>query len=201
MWNDAVITNAGKNLLAQWANGGVLNISSAAVGEGTATASLLMAQTKLVNKKQNMSILATEKVADGVRIHLQLTSSGVAAEYTINQIGIWAKLDGGSETLVALYQDATGVSVPTFEQMPDYIFTFFATLQMSNEGKLTVSIDTSALASVELLNKEAKARAEADSALEARVKKNETFVNQMGVVIYFNADGRPCYKKIEKSEE
>lgn len=201
MWNEAVITNAGKALLAQWAAGSTLNITGAAAGEGTASASLLMGQTALVNKKQNMSILGSEKVANGIRLHLQLTSHGVATEYTINQIGVWANLDGADSTLVAIFQDATGVSVPTFEQMPDYVFTFFATLQMSNEGALSVTIDTSALATVELLQAEAKARTDADEALAERVTKNENFINQMGVVIYFNDEGRPCYKKIKKSED
>ena len=47
MWNDAVVTNAGKELLAQWLGGGELVIDSAATGQGTVAASLLMAQTEL----------------------------------------------------------------------------------------------------------------------------------------------------------
>lgn len=145
MWNDAVVTNAGKELLALWLGGGELSIDSAATGEGTVSASLLMGQTELVSKKQIMSIVKAEKIGGGMRFQLQLTSTGVSNAYTINQIGIYASLGGGSSKLIALFQDSTGISVPTFEQMPDYVFTFYATLQMSNDGELTVNIDTSAI--------------------------------------------------------
>lgn len=145
MWNDSVVTNAGKELLAQWLNGGTLSIDSAAAGEGTVVASLLMGQTALVNKKQNMSIVRSEKIEGGMRFQLQLTSEGVSKSYTTNQIGIWGSLNGGPSKLIALYQDATGNSVPTFSEMPDFVFTFWATIQMSNTGDLVVNIDTSAI--------------------------------------------------------
>lgn len=145
MWNDAVVTNVGKELLAQWLNGGTLSIDSAAAGEGTVVASLLMEQSALVSKKQNMSIVRSEKIEGGVRFQLQLTSEGVSKRYTTNQIGIWGSLNGGKSKLIALYQDATGNSVPTFSEMPDFVFTFWATIQMSNTGDIVVNIDTSAI--------------------------------------------------------
>ena len=145
MWNDAVVTNAGKELLAQWLGGGELVIDSAATGQGTVAASLLMGQTELVSKKQNMSIVKAENIGGGRRLQLQLTSEGVTIAYTINQIGIWAKLGDGDAKMIAIFQDNTGISVPTFEQMPDYVFTFYATIQMSNSGELVVNVDKSAI--------------------------------------------------------
>ena len=145
MWNDAVVTNAGKELLAQWLGGGELVIDSAATGQGTVAASLLMGQTELVSKKQNMSIVKAENIGGGRRLQLQLTSEGVTNAYTINQIGIWAKLGDGDAKMIAIFQDNTGISVPTFEQMPDYVFTFYATIQMSNSGELVVNVDKSAI--------------------------------------------------------
>ena len=145
MWNDAVVTNEGKELLAQWLNGGALSIDSAATGQGTVAASLLMGQTALVSKKQDMSIVRSEKIEGGMRFQLQLTSEGVSNSYTINQIGLWGSLNGGQSKLIALYQDATGNSVPTHTEMPDFVFTFWATIQMSNTGELVANIDTSAI--------------------------------------------------------
>ena len=145
MWNDSVVTNAGKELLAQWLSGGALRIDGAAAGEGTVAASLLMGQSALVNKKQNMSVIRSEKIDGGMRFQLQLTSEGVSKTYTANQIGIWASLNGGQSKLIALYQDATGNSVPTHDEMPDFVFTFWATLQMSNTGELVANIDSSAI--------------------------------------------------------
>lgn len=145
MWNDAVVTNEGKEILAQWLNGGALSIDSAATGQGTVAASLLMGQTALVSKKQDMSIVRSEKIEGGMRFQLQLTSEGVSNSYTINQIGLWGSLNGGQSKLIALYQDATGNSVPTHAEMPDFVFTFWATIQMSNTGELVANIDTSAI--------------------------------------------------------
>ena len=145
MWNDAVVTNAGKELLAQWLGGGELVIDSAATGQGTVAASLLMGQTELVSQKQNMSIVKAENIGGGRRLQLQLISEGVTNAYTINQIGIWARLGNGAAKMIAIFQDSTGISVPTFEQMPDYVFTFYATIQMSNSGELVVNVDKSAI--------------------------------------------------------
>lgn len=143
MWDDAVITNVGKTLLAQWAAGGTFNIDSAAAGTGTVNASLLMAQTGLVAQKQTMSIVKSEKITGGVRLQLQLTNKGVSAQYTINQIGVWGSLDGGATTMMAIFQDDDGVVVPAEADTPEYVFTVYAVLQMDNTGTLTVTIDSS----------------------------------------------------------
>lgn len=175
MWDDAVITNVGKTLLAQWAAGGTFNIDSAAAGTGTVNASLLMAQTALAAQKQALSIIKMDRIDGGIRLQLQCTNEAVSEEYKINQIGVWASLDGGASTLVAIFQDATGVSVPTHEDMPDYVFTFYAVLQMSNEGDITVNIDTSALVT------------QADL---------EQLAAKMKVLIYFDDAGYPCWEKV-----
>ena len=143
MWDDAVITNVGKTLLAQWASGGTLNIDSAAAGTGTVNASLLMAQTGLVSQKQAMSIVKSEKITGGVRLQLQLTNKGVSAQYTINQIGVWGSLNGGATTMMAIFQDDDGVVVPAEADTPEYVFTVYAVLQMDNTGTLTVTLDSS----------------------------------------------------------
>lgn len=176
MWQSAVITNAGKNLLAKWVSGVTLNITSAATGEGTVSDVALMAQTSLVSKKQVLSIIKSEEVDGGVRLQLQCTSQGITDGYTINQIGVWASLDGGDETLIAIFQDATGVSVPTFDEMPDYVFTFYATLQISNSGELSVTLDTTALVTQEDL---------------------KAVADKIKVLIYFDADGYPCWEPAE----
>ena len=143
MWDDAVITNVGKTLLAQWASGGTLNIDSAAAGTGTVNASLLMAQTGLVSQKQAMSIVKSEKITGGVRLQLQLTNKGISAQHTINQIGVWGSLDGGATTMMAIFQDDDGVVVPAEADTPEYVFTVYAVLQMDNTGTLTVTLDSS----------------------------------------------------------
>ena len=149
MWESAVLTNAGRDLLAQWATGGELTIDKAACGQGTVNEAYLMGQTQLVAQKKLLSIVRRANVAQGVQLQLQCTNKDVSAAFTINQIGVWAHLDNGASVMIAIYQDSTGVLVPTAAEMADYVFTFYATLQMSNTGELTVTIDSSALVSME----------------------------------------------------
>ena len=55
-----------------------------------------------------MSIVKAENIGGGRRLQLQLTSEGVTNAYTINQIGIWAKLGDGDAKMIAIFQDNTG---------------------------------------------------------------------------------------------
>lgn len=177
MWDSAIITNTGKQLLADWLTGVVLNLDSAATGEGTIPDAYLMAQTDLVSRKQKLSIISVEKVECGVRLQLQCTSEGIERSYVINQIGVWASLDGGESSLVAIFQDPTGVSVPTYEEMPDYVFTFYATLQISNEGKLTATIDAAVFVTQAELQK-----------VNEKIK----------VLLYYDEEGYPCWEPVDQ---
>ena len=145
MWDSAVLTNSGLNLMAQWVDGAVLTIDKATAGEGTVNEAYLMGQTQLVAEKKQLSIVRQDRVANGVRIQMQCTNEGVAEEFTINQIGVWAHLDDGASVLLSIYQDGTGVLVPTNAEMPEYVCTFYAVLQVSNTGTLQVTIDASAV--------------------------------------------------------
>lgn len=145
MWDSAVLTNSGLNLMAQWVDGAVLTIDEATAGEGTVNEAYLMGQTQLVAEKKQLSIVRQDRVANGVRIQMQCTNEGVTEAFTINQIGVWAHLNDGASVLLSIYQDDTGVLVPTNAEMPEYVFTFYAVLQVSNTGTLQVTIDASAV--------------------------------------------------------
>lgn len=176
MWK-SVTTNAGKALFSQWVAGKTLNVASVASGEGVVQEEYLMAQTSLVAQKQTLSIIKTQQVEDGIRLQLQCTNTDLSAAYTINQIGVWAKLDDGEPVMVAIFQDDTGVGVPSHDEMPDYVFTFYAIIQVSNVEDITVNIDTSALVS------------QADL---------EQIVNKMKVLIYFDDDGYPTWERVDE---
>ena len=165
MWNSAVLTNSGLNLMAQWVDGAVLTIDKATAGEGTVNEAYLMGQTQLVAEKKQLSIVRQDRVANGVRIQMQCTNEGVSEEFTINQIGVWAHLDDGASVLLSIYQDDTGVLVPTNAEMPEYVFTFYAVLQVSNTGTLQVTLDASAVVTQGQLEA-------ATAAIDAEIEKN-----------------------------
>lgn len=137
-----VITNGGADLLDAWAAGGTLRIIRAAAGTGTVPEVALMAQTALAQEKQSASIVAHEQLEAGHRFKLQITAPETG--YELNQYGIWASLDNGESTLLALFQNADSVAIPAMADTPDFVYTFFAFVAVSNSDTMQVSIDASA---------------------------------------------------------
>jgi|GEM_PF-2483624 len=143
MWDQAVVTNAGKALLQQWAGGGTLTIDGAKAGAGAVSQLNLINQTAVTQEKQTLSIISTRQVEGGTQFHVQITAPD--AGYTAKQIGIYGHLGSGDSTLIALYQDESGITVPSKAEMPDFVYAFYATIQGSNTGTLSVTLDASAL--------------------------------------------------------
>lgn len=150
MWDQAVVTNAGKALLQQWAGGGTLTIDGAKAGAGAVSQLNLINQTAVTQEKQTLSIISAKQVEGGTQFHVQITAPD--AGYTAKQIGIYGRLDGGDSTLIALYQDESGITVPSKAEMPDFVYAFYATIQVSNTGTLSVTLDASALVTQATLN-------------------------------------------------
>lgn len=143
MWDQAVVTNAGKALLQQWAGGGTLTIDGAKAGAGAVPQLNLINQTAVTQEKQTLSIISAKQVEGGTQFHVQITAPD--AGYTAKQIGIYGRLGSGDSTLIALYQDESGITVPSKAEMPDFVYAFYATIQVGNTGTLSVTLDTSAL--------------------------------------------------------
>lgn len=143
-----VVTNAGKSLLAQWLDGGVFNIDSAAEGSGIVEETALFAQTELVNQIKAVSILGATDVPNGKKIKLRITSEGVMAAHICNQIGIWASLDGGPSYMIGILQNTGGQPIPSYAEAPDFVWDIYAIVEMSNTGTFTLTIDTTAVATV-----------------------------------------------------
>lgn len=144
-----VITNAGNDLLNKWVEEKSLHFEYAKAGTGTVAVVSIMAQTDMVNPKQNASILSAESVTGGIRLKLRITAP--QESYLLNQFGVWASVDG-STALIAIYQHEIGVSIPSISESPDFVFTFYALIMTSNTGNWAVTVDTTALVNVADMN-------------------------------------------------
>lgn len=140
-----VVTNKGAELLAAWAEGTTLNIYSAAAGTGTVAEAAMIAQTALAGQKQAASIVSHSKAdgATGLKIQLQITAPSTG--YTLNQFGIWAKVGSGEGKLLALFQNSEGIDVPSASDSPDFVYTFYGLIMISNTGNISVTVDASAV--------------------------------------------------------
>ncbi len=164
-----VVTNAGSALLESYAQGGhTLTLLGATVGSGTVAETNLRLQTALTDTEDDASIISAEHVTGGVKYKIQVgPASASVGAYTAHQIGLWAKLDNGSATLLMLSQDsAAGVSVPLASVSPNFAFGLYLVLAVDNTGDLVVNIDDSTFVSLGTMNAALAAqRAHYDSAL------------------------------------
>lgn len=138
-----VTTNAGARLMANWTSGTVLNIDMAVAGTGIASAVSLLAQTALVEEKQKISIVSSKVENDARKIKIQIQAHEEG--YVLNQIGLVASLDGGEQVLLALFQNERGIAIPSVAESPDFLYTFYCFLTVSNQGEFSITVDTSAL--------------------------------------------------------
>lgn len=140
-----VVTNKGAELLVAWAEGTTLNIYAAAAGTGTVAEAAMIAQTALAGQKQAASIVSHSKAdgATGLKIQLQITAPSTG--YTLNQFGIWAKVGSGEGKLLALFQNSEGIDVPSASDSPDFVYTFYGLIMISNTGSISVTVDASAV--------------------------------------------------------
>lgn len=139
MWDNSVITDAGAALLARWAGGGRLDIMHAATGSGTVDETALRGLTALTDEKKKVDIVGYKAEGNGVCYNIRLYAAETG--YIANQIGIFAQIDEEGPTLIAVYQDEHGIQVPSADEMPDYVYAFYATIQMNTEGSFQVSIN------------------------------------------------------------
>ena len=152
MWAESCVTFSGLELLVEWAAGGKkLYIDGARAGTGTYPAASLMNSVRLKDERQILSIIEARRNGNSTNFHIQIIAPETG--YTANQIGIWAHLDNGPSTMLAIYQDPAGVTVPSSQEMPEFVYAFYADVELDNTGELSVNIDTNVLVSMDTLNR------------------------------------------------
>ena len=171
----AVITNAGRALLDQFAAGGhTLNIDGATVGSGVVAEANLRIQTALTDEEDTASIISSEAFSGGTKYKVQVGPAEEAA-YTAHQIGIWAHIDSGSTALLMIAQDTEiGVSVPLKSVSPNFAFGLYLTLAVDNTEGLTVIIDETAYVTVGTMN----------AALAAQKAHYDNALAKIGLTVY-----------------
>ncbi len=151
-WDNAVVTNSGIDMLQRVLVGETLVIDGAAGGSGTVPAPMLMAQTALANQKQDFSVVGSSSVANGKKIAILIANAGLQSGYTLNQVGVWAHVGEGDSALFAILQDTVGIAIPSETDIRDFSMNFYAVIDFSNESDFSLTVDTSALVSVGMMD-------------------------------------------------
>ena len=145
-------------MMSEVLSGATMTITKAVGGAGTTAAESLAALTDVKDQKQTLKILGIEDASDstgndaGKRIKIQITNGDVEAGYILHQVGVYAKLTDGDETLLFIMQDDRGVEIPSHTENSDFVIELFGVMAISNVANIKVTVDPSAVASVKMVN-------------------------------------------------
>ena len=102
--------------------------------------------------------------------------------YILHQVGIYAKLADGDETLLIIMQDDRGVEIPSHTENSDFEIELYGIMAISNVANISVTVDPNAVASVAMVNKQiAQVNTKIDKAKEDLQKEaQETYLPLTG---------------------
>ena len=154
VYGKAIITTAGRNLIAQAlaGNESVRFTELKTSDYKYASTASLDALTDIPNVKQTTNITSALVTANSnVKVSAMIRNSGLTAAYYVNTIGIYGNTPGFPDTLIAVISAVTGDLVPAYSGSP-YSFVFDVNLIIQNASNLNVSVNDAGVATVADLN-------------------------------------------------
>lgn len=155
-FNDAYLTDAGADLIAQSITDGVkIDFVRMEIGDGEYTEEekskdVLRKRTGLKNKRQESSFNSVEKAKDSaVKLKAAIDNRNVTNGYRMTEIGIFAKASGDTASDGVLYSIAVAVEadyMPPESTPITYIQEFYTKVGNAENVEITVSTGVYALA-------------------------------------------------------
>lgn len=187
-WDNSLYTNVGTKMMSEALSGATMTITKAVGGSGTTAAESLAALTDVKEQKQTLKILGIEDATDssdddvGKRIKIQITNGDLETGYILHQVGIYAKLADGEETLLIIMQDDRGVEIPSHTENSDFSIELYGIMAISNLANISVTVDPNAVASVKMVNQQiAQVNTKIDKTKEDLQKEaQETYLSLSG---------------------
>lgn len=144
VWNPFVITDVGLSTLSSAVlRGDKLNITRLQSSESDFTGVDLAKLTELPGGKQSFAVLSVTKLADTqIKVEAIMNNIGLAADYNLTALGIYAKVgDGGEEFLFAVKTASEPDTMPKTENGVVKTTTYKMIINISNASSIQVSID------------------------------------------------------------
>lgn len=155
-FNDAYLTDAGADLIAQSITDGIkIDFVRMEIGDGEYTEEekskdVLRKRTNLKNKRQESSFNSVEKAKDSaVKLKAAIDNRNVTNGYRMTEIGIFAKASGDTASDGVLYSIAVAVEadyMPPESTPITYIQEFYTKVGNAENVEITVSTGVYALA-------------------------------------------------------
>ena len=207
-WNNSLYTNVGTKMMSEVLSGATMTITKAVGGAGTTAAESLAALTDVKDQKQTLKILGIEDATDssdddvGKRIKIQITNGDLETGYILHQVGIYAKLADGNETLeptteIIKYVECTispfdnsvileAFGIDTSVRYPQFNLTYGEVIQnMANALKMTLYGTLGSGSSVPLTDAELISFVKGLSCNDTRKHIVSTALSLVGKVPYF----------------
>lgn len=152
-YNRAVITNGGQSMIAQAVAGASLEFTTIKTSNYAYPAGTNLATLTTINGiKQSKDITGAAVYNSRViKISAAVDNTGISTAYTINTIGIYAKVGSGAESLFAVVTASAADTMPAYDSKP-YSYIYEINLTMQNAANVTVTVNAAGLVNVADLN-------------------------------------------------
>ena len=144
-WENTVLTDKGRSLMAKLTQGNSLNITKAVAGVGFVTPGLLAKQTEVTDPKQSLTFKPVSYPETGkCAITVSLKNDGIATGYAATQVGLYATDPDEGEILLFISQSPSaerGTDIPSETEMPGYSSEWTFYLQYGQADGVTVTVD------------------------------------------------------------
>lgn len=153
-WTHSAVTKGGQELLNEMMAGYTLDIFKAVTGDQGIDSpdENLAEQENVSGTTHDAKIISDVTTPEGRTLCIQVTNADT--EYDLHQIGLFAKLgkedDPEEGTLLFIMQDDYPVPVPGKEAQT-FILEVYCVLTITNDGRLTVTVDGTGVVSITLL--------------------------------------------------
>ena len=153
IYNSAVITNTGQALLAQSVAGNDLKFTTVKTSNYTYPSGTSLADlTTLTGIKQSKNITgATVYNSRVIKISAMVDNAGVAAEYSINTIGVYATIGTAAEQLFAVITAQEADKMPAFNSRP-YSYIYDLNMTMQGTANITVTVNNAGFVNINDVN-------------------------------------------------
>ena len=142
-WQQRAVTDVGNEMLNDLMAGRKLTICGAWGGTERAAEDALAGLTDVCGERHQLGLLGLEKAPEGKMVRVQINNVGIEQGYTLNQIGVYAKLDDEPEKLLFILQDERGVDIPSVTENPSFALEVQGLIYITNDVEIKISLEGS----------------------------------------------------------
>lgn len=147
-WN-TTITNKGSALITTAIQNGDIEFTKALGSTNLSGAADITTVTEVSEPQYSIAIKRVDVIGDNTRIVLRIMNDGVTEDYSIKQIGIFAKLkDSSEEILFSISENPYGQEVPSVENCPEFVCDVYIIVRVDNRIKQSLRVQSGIYAEI-----------------------------------------------------